>query len=207
MNGAAVAGSEDRRWAARDAALRSEADALLDQRGLRDLLASYGTLRPTGSYALQLMAWRDLDLYLVAPGLDVEAFFALGGRIARLLQPQRMHFRDERVAQTPGLPRDGLYWGIYTGDLQADGWKIDLWAIDSPEHARLQAHADGIAARLTPEARTRILRVKAGCWMRPGYRRRYSSQDIYRAVLDHGIGDLDAFEAYLQATMGCGLDG
>jgi hypothetical protein len=43
--------------------------------------------------------------------------------------------------------------------------------------------------------------------MRPGYRWRYTSQDIYWAVLGGGIDGLDAFETYLQATVGCDLDG
>ncbi|MBN1641665.1 MAG: hypothetical protein JXA09_10555 [Anaerolineae bacterium] len=199
--------NELQHWAEMDARLRAEADALLVERGLRDLLSTCGDVHVTGSYVLQLMAWRDLDLYLVAQEMGVDAFFALGKRIARLLQPQRMHFRDERIAQTPGLPRDGLYWGIYLGDVRAGAWKIDLWAIDGAEHARLQTHVEDIAARVTPEARTQILRIKAACWGRAGYRVRYNSQQIYQAVLDHGVSDLGAFEAYLRRTLGCGLDG
>jgi hypothetical protein len=187
-------------------AIRAEADEILWERGLHRLLAQYGDVYPAGSYALQLMAWRDLDLYLVAPGITVGTFFALGRRIAELLDVPRLHYRDERVGHTPGLPRDGLYWGIYLGDERAGAWKIDLWAMDEEEHGRLQAHVDAIAARLNSEARRGILRIKSACWMRPGYRLRYSSQDIYRAVLDHGVADVGSFDAYLRERRGYGLE-
>lgn len=189
-----------------DKAIRTEADEILRKRGLHRLLAEYGEVYPTGSYALQLMTWRDLDLYLVAPGITVGAFFGLGRQIADLLGAPKMHFRNERVGHTAGLPRDSLYWGIYMGDERVDAWKIDLWAIDEEEHSRLQAYLDAIAARLSSKARRRILRVKSACWMRPGYRLRYSSQDIYRAVLDHDVADEEAFDAYLRKYKGYGLE-
>jgi hypothetical protein len=190
-----------------DEALRAEADEILWECGLHRLLAHYGEVYPAGSCPLRLMVWRDLDLYLVAPSIPVTAFFRLGRRIAELFEPARMHYRDERVARTPGLPRDGLYWGIYLGDERAGAWKIDLWAVDEEEHGRLQAYQDAIEDRLDAEARYRILRIKSAVWSRPGYRLRYSSQDIYQAVLDHGVADEDAFDAYLREHKGCGLDG
>ncbi len=190
-----------------DVTLRAEADEILWDRGLHHLLAQHGEVYPTGSYALQLMVWRDLDLYLVSPGITVGTFFGLGARISELLAAPRMHFRNERVGHTPDLPRDGLYWGIYLGLERGGAWKIDLWAMDEVEHGRLQAHLDAIEMRLSDEARRRILRIKSAVWMRPGYRRRYSSQDIYQAVLDHDVGDVNAFDAYLRQHKGYGLDG
>jgi hypothetical protein len=190
-----------------DKAIRGEADEILWKRGLHRLLVQYGEVHPTGSYALRLMVWRDLDLYLVAPGITVDAFFRLGHRIAELLDAPRMHYRDERIGRTPSLPRDGLYWGIYLGDERAGAWKIDLWTLDEVEHGRLQASQDLIEARLDSEARRRILHIKSAVWMRPGYRFHYSSQDIYRAVLDHGVAGVEAFDDYLREHKGYGLDG
>jgi len=189
-----------------DETLRAEADEILWERGLHRLLAGYGEVYPAGSYALRLMVWRDLDVYLVAPGITVDAFFRLGRRIAELLKAPRMHYRNERVGHTPDLPRYGLYWGVYLGDERADAWKIDLWAMDEEEHSRLQAHLGAIEARLSSEARRRILRIKSAVWMLPSYRLRYSSQDIYQAVLDHGVADVDAFDAYLSKRKGYRLD-
>jgi hypothetical protein len=180
-----------------DEQLRAEADRLLAS-GLRALLAAYGEVHVVGSYALRLMAWRDLDLHVVRDDLDRRSFFDLGARVADLLAPPRMHFRDD-TAGTPGLPA-GLYWGVYLGDERAGAWKVDIWATGRAEFDRVRAHADAVAARLTEPARRAILRIKAACWQDPGYRRRFSATDIYTAVLDRGVTDPAEFRAHLAAA-------
>src|SRR5688572_29366487 len=105
--------------------IRTEADDIL-RSGLLSMLERHGEVHLVGSYVLGLMTWRDLDIHVVREDLDVTAFFDLGGEIARLLQPHRMHFRDESTVGTPGLPR-GFYWGIYLGDERSGAWKIDIW--------------------------------------------------------------------------------
>lgn len=180
-----------------DAEIRAEADRLLSH-GLRDLLAAYGEVHITGSYALELMTWRDLDVHIVRESPDREAFFALGGRIATLLEPHRMHFRDETVQQTPRLPR-GLYWGIYLGDEREGAWKIDVWVSSRAEYDPARKFLERVLERLTPETREAILEIKTACWRHPEYRRGFSSADIYEAVLTHGVKDADGFWSHLAA--------
>src|SRR5260370_19025251 len=166
--------------------LQAEADELLWGRGLHSLLSKYGQVQVTGSYSLRLMTWRALDLYLVTNGIAVADFFSLGAQIADLLDPIRMSFRNELKARTEGLPK-GLYWGIYLGDERAGAWKIDLWAMDSEQLTVLDEGQKGIERKLTESSRMRILEIKAQCWMKPGYRRTFSSLDIYTAVLDEQV--------------------
>jgi hypothetical protein len=188
-----------------DLSLRTEADEILWGMGLHSLLQEYGQVQVTGSYALKLMAWRDLDIYLVTERLSLSAFFELGGRIAEWLGPARIHFRNERIARTDGLP-GGLYFGIYLGSGGERTWKIDLWCITPQQYQELRAYHEGIASRLTDPLRLNILAIKSQCWMKPGYRRTYSSGDIYRAVLEEGVQDLAGFDAYLRRTRGCGVE-
>ena len=182
-----------------DPDLRAEADRLLAS-GLRDILAGYGEVHVIGSYALRLMAWRDLDVHLVQEPLDRSRFFELGGAIANLLMPHRMHYRDETVGGTAGLPC-GLYWGVYLGDERAGAWKVDIWASTRAAFEPIRAHGNQIAARLSGPSREAILRIKSACWRHPEYRRRFSSSDIYSAVLDHGIHDVDEFWTFLQPRL------
>jgi hypothetical protein len=169
--------------------------------GLRAVLARHGEPHVIGSYSLRLMTWRDLDIHLVRDELDVQAFFALGGELATLLKPHRMHFRDETLVRTSGLPK-GLYWGVYLGDEKAGAWKIDVWATGREDFESVRRFNDGIAARLTDDTRAAILAVKAACWRHPQYRRGFTSADVYAAVLDRGVRDVDAFWADLRATKG-----
>jgi len=182
--------------------IRSEADQLLES-GLRRALQRHGDLHVVGSYALGLMTWRDLDVHIVREPIDVRAFFDLGAEIAALLTPHRMHFRDETRERTPGLP-PGLYWGIYLGDERAGGWKIDVWQTDRAAFDAVRRFGDDVAARLTDETRDAILAIKTACWRHPEYRRRFTSADVYAAVLDRGVRDVRGFWGDLRATKDIG---
>jgi len=184
-----------------DSELRREADDLLWSRGLHSLLSLYGTPQVGGSYGLRLMAWRDLDVYLVSANLTVPSFFDLGTRLAELLSPVKMTFRNEHLWKTPGLPR-GLYWGIYLGDERAGAWKIDVWGVDQDEYDRATAASREIAGRLTDEYRNRILEIKSACWRDPRYRKQYFSMDIYAAVLDEGVASVPEFSDLLMRRKG-----
>jgi hypothetical protein len=181
-------------------AIRAEADRILDS-GLRALLAEHGDVHVVGSYALCLMSWRDLDIHLVRNDPGIEAYFRLGSHIAALLHPHRMHFRDESHVGTPDLP-PGLYWGIYLGDERRGAWKIDIWQTDSQGFEPVRRFGEDIAARLNDVNRQVILSIKEACWAHPQYRRGFTSADVYSAVLDRGVRDIQGFWQDLRATKG-----
>jgi len=179
-----------------DVRLRQEANTLLTDRGLLALLADYGKVHLSGSYALQLMSWRDLDIYMEAPNITADDYFELGRRIYGLLTPFKMHFNDHREHPLDGGIK-GLYWGLYLGDVTREAWKIDLWTFDSATCRNRLIHNEGIRKRLTPETRTAILEIKSQLWNHPEYRKTLTSQMIYDAVLDSGIRDIEAFWGYV----------
>jgi hypothetical protein len=172
------------------AGLRAEATEILDG-GLGDVLRSYGDVVVHGSYALDLMVWRDLDIYLVAPDIELSLFFELGGRLATLLDAHRMHFRNERAAANSDLPA-GLYWGMYLKE-----WKIDIWNVSEAEAARLLAYQESVARELTPEARRIILEIKAAMYRDARYRKEFGAKHIYDAVLHGGVTDVEGFAAHI----------
>ena len=176
--------------------LRTEADRILAA-GLRALLEGYGDTVIHGSYALDLMVWRDLDIYVSPPAMALGEFFGLGAQIAELLSPNRMHFRDERGIPSEGLPR-GLYWGVYLRERPWGAWKIDIWTVSREESQRLLAQEDNLSRRLTAEIRPAIVAIKFAVCHHPEYRKRFSAADIYGAVLDHGVRDLAEFKVWLK---------
>ena len=180
-------------------AIKKEADTMLHEKGLLDMLRSFGTPHVSGSYALDLMTWRDIDIYLEVEELKENRFFSLGGQLASLLMPVKMSFRNETIAKTPGLP-DGLYWGIYVGNERKGAWKIDIWAVHSAECKRLLDYCAAIQGKLDEQKATQILAIKSRCWQDPEYRRSYSSMDIYTAVLEEGIRDYEGFERYRRSS-------
>ncbi|SRR6266404_185717 len=180
-----------------DRKLRAEADALLDERGLRKLLEEYAPIYITGSYTLRLMVWRDLDIVMDAPGITIPEFFDLGKRITLLLAPWKMFFTNNRDHDGGRYPR-GLYWGIRLGDVRRGAWKIDLWAFDRNESRDQVRGCEALNNRLNDENRPIILNLKSQLWDQPQYRDTITSQDIYEAVLDYGVQTLDGFFEYIE---------
>jgi len=180
-----------------DEELRSEATQILNS-GLLAILSEYGEPHIIGSYSLHLMVWRDLDIHLITENTDRKAFFELGGKIANLLTPHKMHYRDETEVATEGLPR-GLYWGVYLGDERRGAWKIDIWVTDHSDFESVKAFGEILRSRLNDSNRSTILRLKSECWRHPEYRRSFTSSDIYSAVLDNSVVDIEGFWEYLES--------
>ncbi|MDB5232578.1 MAG: hypothetical protein JWN76_3383 [Chitinophagaceae bacterium] len=179
--------------------IKKEADEILYKKGLIDILNSFGTPHIHGSYLLDLMTWRDLDIYLEVDNIAESDFFLLGGKICTVLKPVKMSFRNETISKTQNLPF-GLYWGIYLGNERAGAWKIDIWTVGTSECERLIDYCKEIKQQLTSLAVSRILEIKSQCWTDPEYRRSYSSSDIYTAVLEKNIPNIGEFKKYLRTT-------
>lgn len=183
-----------------DASIRKEADEIIYGKGLHNILSGFGIPFYTGSYALHLMTWRDLDIYLETENLSEKNFFELGSKIVVQFQPAKMSFRNERIAKTSGLP-NGLYWGIYLGNERAGAWKIDVWTMDIDECRQRLGYCDNLFKRISDSDRKKILEIKSKCWQDPLYRRSYSSSDIYSAVLDKGIENFEQFRKWVQKIL------
>ena len=177
--------------------IKKEADEILFEKGLFSILSSIGKPHISGSYALDLMTWRDLDIYLQSDNIPEADFFALGSKICTALTPVKMSFRNELIGKTKNLPA-GLYWGIYLGNERAGAWKIDIWAVNSSECQRLIEYCTDIKQKLTPATSLQILKIKSDCWQDPEYRRSYNSTDIYTAVIEKKITDIERFKIYLK---------
>jgi hypothetical protein len=185
---------------AQSIAITTEADELLYKRGLLAALQKYGTVHITGSYYLNLMAWRDLDLYIDSSKFSESDFFLLGNDIANAVQAGKMHYRNEFILQS-GLPQ-GKYWGTYTDIIAPHNWKIDLWAINSELCEQYMAFAANLKAQVNDENRMKILDIKSQVWMHPDYRKEFTSMDIYHAVFNGGVGDIDEFKLWVKANKG-----
>jgi len=183
-----------------DTSIHKEADEIIYDKGLHDILSAFGKPFYTGSYSLHLMTWRDLDIYLETENISEKRFFEMGSKITGTFQPVKMSFRNERIAKTPGLP-NGLYWGIYFGNEREGAWKIDIWAMNKNECQQRIAYCDNLHQKISDHDRLKILEIKSKCWKDPLYRRSYSSSDIYSAVLDQGIESFEEFRNWLNKIL------
>lgn len=179
--------------------IRNEANDLLNALGLMKILNQYGQPYVHGSYSLNLMTWRDLDIYLEDNEMSVFKFFDLGKDLANSLNPSKMNYRNEWNGVSPHLPR-GLYWGINTTILNND-WKIDVWALESTQFKQKQEQFAALQSKINETNRPIILALKNYLHRHPDYRKKFFSVDIYEAVFE-GIKSTEQFSLWLENNRG-----
>ncbi len=184
-----------------DQSLRREADALLARYAILAILERYGKPHLTGSYSLQLMTWRDLDIYLEMPAPETVPFLELGRQLGEALLPRKLSFTDHLNFPTTEAVT-GLYWGIQTGVLSRGGWKIDVWGVTPAVCSERLAHCDSLRARLDVQTRLAVLSIKHEICRLPEYRKTITSQHIYDAVLQGGARSVADFWRYFLSRMG-----
>lgn len=187
----------------RAASLRSEVDSLLAQHGLLALMKRYGRPHVSGSYSMNLMSWRDLDIYLELDSDDAAPFLQMGAELGGALKPRKLSFTDHlHFPSTEVL--SGMYLGIQTNAPGRGGWKIDVWGVSPEVCAERLAHCASIVSRLTPAIRAAILAIKSDVCEHPLYRKDITSQDVYDAVFA-GACTTAEFWVYLGSRRPCAV--
>jgi len=179
-------------------ALQSEAVTVEHDLGLEELLGQIGRPVRVGSAALGLMVWRDLDITVICPRLDIALVSQLGARLARHPRVRQVILRDNTGAWNtdPSYP-DGLYLGLAHRSSAGYDWNVDIWFVDEPERQPDLAHLQSVPPELSADTREAILRIKTAWSARPEYGRTVKSVDIYTAVLRSDVRTLDAFKEWL----------
>lgn len=177
--------------------IMTEANEILHNYGLLQILNKYGNPIVTGSYVLKLMTWRDLDIYLESNKMTMERFWELGKEILLKLKPQRMHFRNEFIMEPADLP-GSFYWGIYTTLRFPDVWEIDVHSVTSEQIVVLQKEFDELKSKITKNRRRAILEIKNHFCKHSEYRKKFSSLDIYNAVINEDIKSSKEFSEWLE---------
>lgn len=178
--------------------LRDEASDLLNTEGLLSMLNSFGTTRVIGSYTLDTMTWRDIDISMKLPDeQDVELFFEIGNKIATKFKITKMSYSNHFIRNFPGFDH-GLYWGILLLYAEQE-WKIDLWGYGETDYHKHMAEFDALHTQLQNADRTAILDIKHAISQRSDYRGDvYNSMAVYRAVLTEKVTSLEEFNAWLE---------
>lgn len=164
------------------------------------ILNKYGNPIVTGSYVLKLMTWRDLDIHLEDNEMTVEKFWKLGKEILLKLKPHKIHFRSDTILK-PDLPSN-FYWGIYTTLRFPDVWKIDIHSVTSEQLVVLEKRFDELKSNITKNRKKVILEIKSHFCKHPEYRKKFSSMDIYNAVIEKDIKSIKEFSEWLKKNKG-----
>ena len=179
--------------------LRLEAERLLIHHGINETLSAYSDVFYTGSYALDLMAWPDIDIEisLLNDPYNKEAFLEIGKKIGQLQDIISMKFSDHYHFPVEPLPH-GLYWNIRIANSIWDvPWKIDLWALKPEEIQKHKKDMQATNQALNHSNRKLIIEIKTSLLNNEGRTPILSGYHIYQAVLVHGLQKRNEVIGYL----------
>lgn len=179
------------------AELQKEAYEVLDALGVMDCIARFGKSEIVGSLALDLMTWPDIDIELVNE-INEANYWKTVQHIFLKSDLKGIFIMDYRSSVNPNTPK-GLYIGIQYYGKQKDPWKIDIWFMP-PREPNAENLNEWLKNSLKEEHKLPILEIKSKISSHPKYRKEVFSIDIYKAVIDRGVRDLEEFKKYLQET-------
>lgn len=172
---------------------KKQADRLLYDCSLLDILKKYGTPHIIGSYRMDLMAWNDLDIDIdiTNAGMNRQKLYELTGVLLRRFHPVWYEAKETR----DDVGRPAWFYGFET-EILGECWNVDLWFFERESISKALEFCDETAQKVIrdPAKKIAILSLKEFLMAQGLYSfDQYSSMDVYRAVLTDGIATPEEF--------------
>jgi hypothetical protein len=170
--------------------LSIEAQDFLERKKIEEILSLHGKTHYTGSYALDMMCWKDIDIMLEVSNIEDSKihFHNIIGELLKLPGIMDIHFIDGMNFKIrPGLPK-GYYLGLDMFDERiVEKWKVDVWILDAEDFEKSHKFMSEAKQKLTPELKELIIYLK---FQLMGQNKRVPSLmsfHLYNAVLFEGL--------------------
>lgn len=169
--------------------IRRNADRILYEYGLLDMLRAVGTPHIVGSYPMDMMAWNDLDIDVENEGMSLPKLYCLTGQILETFRPSWYEAKEERDPEGKTVWFHG-FEAMVGGEM----WNVDLWFFDREAISAAERYCSRIAAAASAAQREQIIAIKRGLLERDLYAfDKFRSMDVYRAVLEEDVRNIDEF--------------
>lgn len=162
---------------------KKEADSLLQNSKLLKLLRSYGRVRLTGAYRLNLMLDGDIDIHVTYPKMSKKSVIKILNQLIEQGFFRAYFFGDWVQFRRVKFPR-GFYIGLKTV-FNRRKWKIDIWFLKRDDSKEIRL-INFVEKNLDSKKKQTILRFKQ---IRNRSNLKISGPDIYKIVLEKGITD------------------
>ncbi len=180
--------------------IRNNATKLLKAKKIESMIEVSGDLYYTGSYALDLMTWNDIDMQIVLKdGFNAtEVLCNLCNHIAKdegFIEAQIINFQGD---YKPKMPR-GIYLGLKLNCKDLGGmWKLDIWCLSKPDFDKNRALMESLKSKLNLNNRDLILEVKHELMSETGRVPQMGSHFLYQAVLLEEKTDKESIYNFLE---------
>ena len=168
---------------------KESADFILHTTGLLEELKKYGQPHIIGSYRMDMMAWNDLDIDIENNIMSIDKLYQLSEWIIKTFKPVWYEAKEEITEEGKTVWFHGFETNI-TGEL----WNIDLWFFDKDTIKTAEKYCDEIAEKASYTQKKEIIEIKQELIAREMYSfDKFSSMDVYSAVIDNGVTNIDEF--------------
>lgn len=185
--------------------IRDNGEALLRSKNILTKLQNLGEVYFTGSYALDLMTWNDIDMQIIVkesldPLQALSQFYLEIAQDSDFIEAQLINFTGN---YKPKMPR-GVYLGLKIDSPEFNGmWKLDLWALAPFDFNLNRSLIEQLKSKLDQTQRSLILNLKHELMKPTGRVPQMGSHWLYQAVLLNGLKDQDSIFDYLRKQGVC----
>lgn len=178
--------------------LYREADQLIEDSQIENVLATFGSVAVEGSYVYRTMVDRDIDYTVTVPkGQDLS--FDLRREIAcQLIDIPRL--RSMEMSDLYHYPAgakhliEGIWFGCTILSNQTDQrWNIDIWFVKYDSKLEADDELTYRLKELSDTERVRIVTIKKQLLDAGQKQKGASSVDVYRAVLNEGVTSYEEY--------------
>ena len=170
--------------------LKPEAEQIIEELHLLEVLAQYGDARVVGSVALDLIVKPDIDVHVLIEDDDLQptvdgVYHYLSGKE----KAHGVHVKDYSE-------RGGVKVGVETYSGSTSDWSIDVWITSNAKTTGFDLVQE-LKNKLTPEFREIILRIKRE-YYKHGELRDGLSTLIYDGVINHNVQTKEGFVRFIE---------
>ena len=168
---------------------KETAEYFLYDCGLLNELKKYGNVHIIGSYRMDMMAWNDLDIDVENMDMSLEKLYQLSEFIIKTFHPTWYEAKQE--VNTDG---ETVWFQGFETMLTGELWNFDIWFLDKNKIEDTEQYCDKISMKVSNEQKKKIIEIKTALIEKDMYSfDKFISVDVYKAVIDMNISDIDEF--------------
>ena len=172
--------------------LKEEANEILYENNLYKFLSQFtdeSNIYVSGSYELDLMVWRDLDIFIDIEDITQDDVYDLVGQVIKQFRPVWLETKDS-MNEDSGCPR-GYFLGFETLKIKNRLWNIDIWITDDKHIKMHLEYMNKVNSKLDDNTRNIIMDIKKRLIESGEYGTDIFSIDLYNGVLFEGITNVE----------------
>ncbi len=176
--------------------LKAEADQFLDDLGLGKLIKEYGDYKIDGSYAYDIMVWRDLDIVVDSSKMSLAKIHELISRINAKFNPFWFMGKEDITEEGTTC----FFIGFETKILSGITWNFDIWFRDAAGVNKVLNYHNWLIGNLEsyPVIKERVLQIKTDVFRTKEYGSKFFSIDVYKAVIEDGVKSTEQYYKWIE---------